>query len=62
MSGEFKIKNEVFTPLKVTTILNNLTEEKHPSIVLRGLDCVLAIINLNSGAIKYFNQLVSEGL
>jgi hypothetical protein len=40
-------------------MLNNLTEEKHPILVLKGLDCVLAIIRLSSSAIKYLNQLVA---
>lgn len=59
---EFKINSELFTPLKLTALLNNITEEKHPILVLRGLDCVLLIISLSQSSTKYFNQLLSEGL
>jgi hypothetical protein len=48
--------------MKLTGLLNNLTEEKHPILVLKGLDCVSSIIGINQSSIKYFNQLVSEGL
>ena len=46
----------------MTSILNNITEEKHPILIMKGLECILLIIQKNSCVIKYFNQLVSEGL
>jgi hypothetical protein len=52
----------VFTAVKLTALLNNIIEEKHPIIVLCGLECVLKIIGLNRDTIKYFNKLVCEGL
>lgn len=62
LKEEFKINSEVFTPLKLTAMLNNLTEEKHPILVLKGLDCVNSIIEIDKSSTKYFNQLISEGL
>jgi hypothetical protein len=42
--------------------LNNLVEEKHPNVLLKGLECAEAILKLDPKTGKHFNKLVVEGL
>jgi hypothetical protein len=42
--------------------LNNLIDEKHPNVLLKGLECAEAILRKDSKTGKLFNKLVVEGL
>lgn len=47
---------------KFINILNNLVEEKHPNVLLKGLECAEAILRMDPRTGKQFNKLVIEGL
>ncbi len=58
INEEFNIQNELFTVGKFIAFLNNLVEEKHPNVLLKGLECAESILRLDSKTGKLFNKLV----
>lgn len=62
LGQEFLIGEEYFTVSKIAALLNNLVEEKHPNVLLKGLESVEKILKLDAGTHKMFNKLVCEGL
>lgn len=62
IKDELSIRGEPYTVVKFTAILNNLVEEKHPNVLLKGLEGTETILRLDPKTGKLFNKLVVEGL
>lgn len=62
IKDELSIRGEPYTVIKFTAIFNNLVEEKHPNVLLKGLEATVTILRLDHKTGKLFNKLVVEGL
>lgn len=60
--GDYMIGSESYSLGRVVSVLNGLVDEKHPNVLLQGLECVEVILRLGAASGKHFNELAWEGL
>ena len=59
---ELIINGQSFTMLQLIPFLNNLVDEKHPNVLLKGLECVECIMKCSKSSHKQFLKLIDLGL